>query len=120
MSERLQQTIEVVERLETVLHEGRALLKDLRKENKEAQRTVNYLQVALKSLVDAEVSGVIDASVAEHMEAFSEEIKEAQKKSTDQIFKTFDSLFNQLMYGNSQGRGESLAEKVDRLRREIE
>jgi hypothetical protein len=112
MGERLQQTIEVVEKLENLLHEGRALLKDLRKEIKTAENIKQELQAAALVAINDRVEDILEQLLEEKMAHVVKEVGLAQDEAVKKVIDSFDEISNVLMYGNAQGRGENLFDRL--------
>ena len=118
MGERLEQTIQVVEQLEAALHEGRALLKDLKYERKQAEKLKADLQDLVKKVIETNLQEALDAAVETEMKNLVAGIHQAQEEGVDTIVSRFDEVANMLMYGNAQGRGDNLLVELARKRRQ--
>ena len=112
MGEQLERTIEVVGELREVLVEGRTLLKDMRHERKKLERLMKQSETHIEDYASEHIDSVLAKVVEDTVTALGADVRKTQEQLSEQIIKAFTELTNNLMYGNSQGRGENVLEKA--------
>lgn len=112
MGEQLERTIEVVGELREVLVEGRTLLKDMRQERKKLERLMKQSETHIEDYASDHIDAVITKVVEDTVTALGVDVRKTQEQLSQQIIKAFGELTNNLMYGNSQGRGENVLERA--------
>lgn len=99
---RLEDVVEATEKLEERLHEGRALLKDLKQERKRCEQATNELHQAVNNAANQEIENMIDYAVQQHMIELSRVVEETKDGLHDRLIASFDRLTNILMYGTGK------------------
>lgn len=113
---RLEDVVEATEKLESVLHEGRAMLKDMRQERKRLERATEEARTVVVDIADEEIEQIIDDRVQHHMGELGDVVEETKDQLHDKLIASFDAVANLLMYGKQNpktGQMSSLAELME-------
>ncbi len=101
-----------IELLDTRLREARGMVKDLRQATLDARTAKNELYEAIQDAANAVVDKMIGRAVSDGLDGYRQELREAMAAGVAKVLTEFDNIANLLMTGNTQGRGESLADLV--------
>jgi hypothetical protein len=88
---------EKISELRGVIREANQVLGDLRRERKEAQ-------ALFKELIPGKVEDVLNQEVKEGLENFTKAVQTANEQAVQRVFKQFENLSNDLMYGSKADR----------------
>ena len=113
---RLEEVVEATEKLEAVLHEGRAMLKDMAQERKRLNKAVEEARTVVVDIADEEIEQIINERVEFHMGELSDEIDSTKDALHDRLIASFDEVANVLLYGKKHpktGQMSTLAELME-------
>lgn len=99
---RLEDVVEATEKLEERLHEGRAMLKDMKQERKRCQQATEELHQAINNAASQEIEDMVDDAVQHHMAELSNVVEETKNALHDRLIESFDELTNILLYGKGK------------------
>lgn len=104
----LEQLLQAMEQCKTVIREAHEATSDLKQTIKEAREVGRQLQ---RDEFEPWLGGEVKKQAADLAEGF----KEVAEVYSDRLMRRFDRLANLLMYGNEQGRGESLEPQIRKV-----
>lgn len=103
-----------------------AAAESIREETREARQAAKDLRrvkAEIEGLLSTEIRELVDAAVAEQVEAGLDSYKRALKDSIEKVDvavqKRFRKLMNMYLTGTASGNGESLADVIARTKRTI-
>jgi hypothetical protein len=111
---RLDDVVEATEKLEAALHDGRALLKDLAAERKRIEKATAELDNAIGRLTIQHISSQVSPAIREAGNVIVANLREVADEAEARLLRRFQDLLHLALYGNSQGRGESLIDQAVR------
>lgn len=103
------------ERLREATREANGVVKDLERVIREGRQLVKEIDAAASKAVEARIG----EAIKEGLDEYRGTVRRAMDEAVVHIDKRFDEYANILMYGNKQGRGESLQEMAERQRHQL-
>lgn len=113
---RLEEVVEATEKLEELLHEGRAMLKDMLHERKRLERATEEARTVVVDIADEEIEQIVNDRVEHHLGELAEVVNTTKDELHDKLIASFDEVANMLLYGKKHpktGQMSTLAELME-------